>query len=219
MKQLFVEHGLKLVQSQIVVSMYDNFEFLRMKEHDAVSAKDTFILAKHDETQFVMRTHSTSFQRHVFEMHGDYIKQRISTQRDIGFFTYGKVFRKDDSSMHSYCFHQCDILVYRHTYKSIYDYIEFVMSIVSCLCNKTLKYRIRESYFPFTSPSYEVDILYNDEYVEILGCGFEHKKILRNFNIENMDIFALGIGIERLASLIFNVNNIKALRLHNCDDK
>ena len=219
LKQLFIGHGLKFVKSNIIVARYDNFDFLRMKDHNSTSTKDTFMLTKHNEKQLVMRTHSTAFQRHVFEQHGDRIKHAVGVRRNIGFFTYGKVFRKDDSSMHSYCFHQCDILMYNCEYKSIYEYIEYTMSIISHLCNTTLQYRIRESYFPFTLPSYEIDIMYNNKYIEILGCGFEHKAILQHFSIVDTNIFALGVGIERLASLIFNVHNIKTLRLQSCYGK
>ena len=219
MKREFIKNNLTFIQSNLVVSEYDNFSFLRMKEHDAISSECTFILHKTSSgVQYVLRTHSTSFHRQLFQHKSKFIKSSINNNRNFGFFTCGKVFRKDDSSMHSYCFHQFDILMYTSEYNSIYDYINFIMKIIANVCNVTLHYRIRESYFPFTYPSYEVDIMYNNKYIEILGCGFEHEDILQQFNIDT-NIFALGVGVERLASLIFKIENIKTLRLYNCHDK
>ena len=76
--------------------------------------------------------------------------------------------------------------------------------------DNALKIRFRPSYFPFTEPSTEVDMLLNDKWLEIAGCGMVHPNVLKNVNInpKKMKGFAFGIGIDRLAMLKFKINDL-----------
>ena len=74
-----------------------------------------------------------------------------------------------------------------------------------------LEYRWNSDYFPFTHPSYELEILYNDQWVEILGCGVIEQQILDNCTVSNKKGWAFGIGLERLAMLMFKIKDIRML--------
>ena len=85
---------------------------------------------------------------------------------------------------------------------------EFVESFFE----REVKLRFRPSYFPFTEPSAEVDILWeNDEWLEILGCGMVHPNVLTNSGIdpEKYSGYAFGMGIERLAMLYYGVSDLR----------
>ena len=77
--------------------------------------------------------------------------------------------------------------------------------------DNALKIRFRPSYFPFTEPSAEVDMLLNDKWLEIAGCGMVHPNVLKNVSInpKKMKGFAFGIGIDRLAMLKFKINDLR----------
>jgi phenylalanyl-tRNA synthetase alpha chain len=75
-----------------------------------------------------------------------------------------------------------------------------------------MKLRFRPSYFPFTEPSAEVDLLSQDNHwLEILGCGMVHPKVLTNLGIDNETFngYAFGMGVERLAMLKYGINDIR----------
>ena len=70
--------------------------------------------------------------------------------------------------------------------------------------------RFRSSYFPFTTPSMEVDMKYNNKWLELMGCGMVHQKVLKNVGIDSgYQGFAFGLGIERLAMIKLNASDIR----------
>lgn len=73
---------------------------------------------------------------------------------------------------------------------------------------KDHQYRFNNDYFPFTNPSFEVEVLFNDKWMEILGCGVIHTQIINNLNL-NIKGWAFGLGLERLAMILFNINDIR----------
>ncbi len=71
------------------------------------------------------------------------------------------------------------------------------------------KYRFNNDYFPFTEPSFEVEVFFEGRWLEILGCGIIHKDILKNNNLENYSGWAFGLGLERLAMILFKITDIR----------
>ena len=70
--------------------------------------------------------------------------------------------------------------------------------------------RFRSSYFPFTTPSMEVDMKHNNKWLELMGCGMVHRKVLQNVGIDDeYQGFAFGLGVERLAMIKNNVTDIR----------
>ncbi|BCL65666.1 phenylalanyl-tRNA synthetase subunit alpha [uncultured bacterium] len=193
--------------SNIITTYEDNFYFLECDDnHIALSNKDTFLL----KDNYILRTHTTSFQKSVLNKY----KLSINNNVNLNALNYGVVFRKDDSSKHSYFFHQIDGIMCNYS-DNINDYIIFLITSIKYVLfnHKNIQVRIRSSYFPFTYPSFEIDIIINNEIIEILGCGFIKQSILNKCSINKKNIFAFGLGIERIASINFNIPNIKKLRL------
>ena len=77
---------------------------------------------------------------------------------------------------------------------------------------KKMEIRFRPSYFPFTEPSAEIDIKFNNKWLEVLGCGMVHNNVLMNVNIDTKKYsgFAFGLGIERFAMLKYGVPDLRA---------
>jgi tRNA synthetases class II core domain (F) len=84
-----------------------------------------------------------------------------------------------------------------------------IESFVKYLLGSDLQYRWVDAYFPFTHPSFEMEILYNNEWIEILGCGVVEYKILENCQIKNMISYAAGFGLERLAMIKYKIPDLR----------
>ena len=117
-------------------------------------------------------------------------------------------------------FHQIEGL-YVNTQVSFAELKDLIYKIVYALFGESIKLRFRPSFFPFTEPSAEVDILFEDEnkWLEILGCGIVNPRVLENCNI-NPDEFqglAFGLGIERIAMLKYGVKDIREFYKSNLD--
>ena len=131
----------------------------------------------------------------------------------------GKVYRKDDDSTHLPMFHQIEGIFidkdvnFAHLKDLIYEIINF-------LFGKEVEIRFRPSYFPFTEPSAEVDILSDDgKWLEILGCGIVNPIVLENckVNSDKYQGFAFGLGIERIAMIKYGVKDIREFYKSNLD--
>ena len=97
---------------------------------------------------------------------------------------------------------------------------DLIFKIIHALFDKDIKIRFRPSYFPFTEPSAEVDILSKDgKWLEILGCGIVNPKVLENCGIDpnNYSGLAFGLGIERIAMLKHEVKDIRNFYKSNLD--
>lgn len=100
-----------------------------------------------------------------------------------------------------------------HTVEAV-KLIEFELKnllerMVLSLFGKRLKFRWVDAYFPFTQPSWELEIYHNDKWFEILGCGIMRNEILNHAGVHNSIGFAFGLGLERLAMIIYNIPDIR----------
>jgi len=184
-----------------------NFDMLNIREsHPARQMHDTFYV---DEKKYVLRTHTSPVQ----------IRSMISNNPPMAFVSGGKVYRKDDDATHLPMFHQVEgIYVDENvTFSHLKD---LIYKIIYSLFGDDVVLRFRPSYFPFTEPSAEVDILSQDgTWLEILGCGIINPIVLENCNIntENYNGLAFGLGIERIAMLKHGIQDIREFYKSNLD--
>jgi phenylalanyl-tRNA synthetase alpha chain len=123
----------------------------------------------------------------------------------------GRVYRCDSDQTHSPMFHQLEGLMVteRTTFAELKGLIN---EFLAAFFGKPLTVRFRPSFFPFTEPSAEVDILAdNGKWLEVMGCGMVHPKVLTNCGIdaEKYTGFAFGMGIERFAMLYYGIDDLR----------
>jgi phenylalanyl-tRNA synthetase alpha chain len=187
-------------------------------EHPARDMQDTFYisrLSKEDSNpaDILLRTHTSSVQVRVMQNH----KPPIRT------ISPGRVFRNEAISARAHCiFHQVEGL-YIDEYVSFADLKQTLLFFAMEMLGKETQIRLRPSYFPFTEPSAEMDVSCRlckgkgcnvckyTGWLEILGCGMVHPNVLEACNIDSNKYtgFAFGMGIERLAMLKYQVNDLR----------
>lgn len=177
-----------------VVTIINNFDLLLIpSNHPSRSLSDTYYLTA-DE---VLRTHTSAHQNELLK------------QGERHFLVSGDVYRKDEiDRFHFPVFHQMEgVHIVEDNVDPETDLKHTLTGLVNFLFpNK--QYRFNTDYFPFTNPSYEVEVLLGDKWVEILGCGVIQQQILTNNNITKRG-WAFGLGLERLAILFYDIPDIR----------
>ena len=204
---LLISYGFEILHGPEIESEEFNFDMLNIKEsHPARQMHDTFYV---NQKSHVLRTHTSPVQ----------IRGMLETKPPLAFISGGKVFRKDDDSTHLPMFHQIEG-IYVDKNVSLANLKDLIFKIIKSLFGEDIKIRFRPSYFPFTEPSAEVDILSNNgNWLEILGCGIVNPVVLENCNIDSKKYsgFAFGLGIERIAMLKHEVSDIRDFYKSNLD--
>ena len=176
-----------------------NFDLLNIKKsHPARQMHDTFYI---NNKSGVLRTHTSPVQ----------IRSMLQSKPPLAYSSAGKVYRKDDDATHLPMFHQVEgICVDKEiTFAQLKDLIH---KIIYAIFDDDVQIRFRPSYFPFTEPSAEVDILSeNGKWLEILGCGIVNPIVLENCKIDSTKYsgLAFGLGVERIAMLKHEVKDIR----------
>ena len=176
------------------VSIEDNFDKLLIpKDHVARSKSDTYYVNENT----VLRTHTSAHQNELLSLGHD------------SFIVIGDVYRKDEIDKSHYpVFHQMEILsLVNDDVNPELELKKVLTGLVNHLFNNC-EFRINDDYFPFTHPSFEIEVKYEGNWLEILGCGVVKEEILLN-NGRNKKAFAIGLGIERLAMLFFEIPDIR----------
>ena len=204
---LLVSFGFEIVDGPEIETEEFNFDMLNIKKtHPARQMHDTFYVEKKSN---LLRTHTSPVQ----------IRGLLKKSPPLAFISGGKVYRKDDDSTHLPMFHQVEgILVDENV--SFAHLKDLIYKIVYSLFGQDVELRFRPSYFPFTEPSAEVDILSNEgKWLEILGCGIVNPIVLKNCNIDPKKFsgLAFGLGIERIAMLKHQVKDIREFYKSNLD--
>ena len=205
--KLLADLGFKEVHGPEIETEEFNFDMLNIKKsHPARQMHDTFYV---ENKKNVLRTHTSPVQ----------IRSMLISKPPIAFTSAGKVYRKDDDATHLPMFHQVEgIYVDENvTFANLKDLIH---KILHELFGDNVQIRFRPSYFPFTEPSAEVDILSDSgKWLEILGCGVVNPKVLENCNIDSNKYsgLAFGLGVERIAMLKYGVNDIREFYKSNLD--
>ncbi|QJC32790.1 phenylalanine--tRNA ligase subunit alpha [Enterobacteriaceae endosymbiont of Donacia semicuprea] len=198
-ENFFVKIGFKIVIGLEIEDSFHNFDALNIpKYHPARTEKDTFWLDKN----ILLRTQTSNIQIRIMK----------KKKPPIRILTSGKVYRNDYDNNHTPMFHQIEGL-YIDKKVSFTDLKGILSIFLDFFFGKKYQTRIRPSYFPFTEPSLEMDILNkNKKWIEVLGAGMVHPNVLKNVNINSSKYngFAFGIGVERLTMLYYNINDIRS---------
>jgi len=208
---VFSRIGFTVSEGPEIEDDWHNFTALNLPEyHPARDMQDTFFIEK--DPDMLLRTHTSSVQVRYME----------NNKPPIRTISPGRVFRNEDISARSHCiFHQIEGL-YIDTDVSFADLKQTLLYFTQEMFGKS-KIRLRPSYFPFTEPSAEVDIYWGLEtetdykitkgtgWLEIMGCGMVDPNVLKNANIdpEIYTGYAFGMGIERIAMLLYQIPDIR----------
>lgn len=203
--------GFTFISSSEIETEQNNFTALNVPaNHPSRSLKDTFYLNILDLTgnPLLLRTHMSSSQPYSF----------MTGLVPLRVFSIGKVFRRDDDSHHLPIFYQLDGLWLDAGLNLCHLKTLCLKLLNRILYKSNFSARFRTSYFPFTEPSVEVDVCNSKsrQWIEVLGGGLVHPKVLCNagFSQTNHTGLAFGMGIERLIMLKRNLNDINSVRNH-----
>ncbi len=211
MKEIFLGLGFSVDQFPDIESDYYCFEALNMpKDHPARDMQDSYFI----NPEIVLRTHTTAMDVRVME--------KYYPEYPIKVVVPGRCYRRDDDLRHSPMFHQIDGIAIDERI-TLGDLKGTLLSFAEQMFGGELEIRLRPSFFPFTQPSAEVDILCvvcggdgcrlcsQTGWLEILGSGIIHPKVLERggYDPEEVSGFAFGMGVERIAMLKYGVDNIR----------
>jgi phenylalanyl-tRNA synthetase alpha chain len=208
---IFTQIGFSISEGPEIEDDWHNFTALNLpKHHPARDMQDTFFIQTNPD--ILLRTHTSSVQ----------VRHMENNQPPIRTISPGRVFRNEAISSRSHCiFHQIEGL-YIAKDVSFADLKQTLKYFTEALFGNS-KIRLRPSYFPFTEPSAEVDIYWGLDtetdyritkgtgWLEIMGCGMVDPNVLKNCDIdpEEYSGFAFGMGIERIAMLLYQVSDIR----------
>ena len=198
-ERLFGEMGFKVARGPEIEDGFHNFDALNIPaHHPARTDHDTFYF----NPDLMLRTHTSGVQIRTME----------HQQPPIRIIAPGRVYRNDYDMTHTPMFHQVEgLLVDEHA--SFTELKGILHDFLRNYFEEDLTIRFRPSYFPFTEPSAEVDVMgKNGKWLEVLGCGMVHPNVLRSVGIdpEKYSGFAFGMGVERLTMLRYGVNDLRA---------
>ncbi|MBP9752649.1 MAG: phenylalanine--tRNA ligase subunit alpha [Proteobacteria bacterium] len=205
-KTYFTSLGFEFKTAPDIETEENNFDALNIPNfHPARQSQDTFYIdgQEREINRFLVRTHTSNAQIHTLK----------SCKPPLRSFTIGRAYRNDAiDATHTPMFHQLELIAVdetitmAHLKTTIVDFLKFFFN------QKDLQVRFRPSFFPFTSPSAEVDIMMKGRgWLEILGCGLIHPNVLTNCGIDSniYNGFAAGMGIERLTMLKYGIKDIR----------
>ncbi len=205
---IFARLGFELADGPEIEDDWHNFEALNFPPHHPARAMhDTFYMRPDGSgVARLLRTHTSGVQVR-------YMQDHVPPLRMIA---AGKVYRSDSDQTHTPMFHQVEgLLVDEHA--SFADLKGTLAEFVRAFFERDFQMRFRPSYFPFTEPSAEVDIAWEQpdgsmRWLEVLGCGMVHPNVLRNIGIdpEKYTGYAFGLGVERFAMLRYGVDDLRS---------
>ncbi|HZW58684.1 MAG TPA: phenylalanine--tRNA ligase subunit alpha [Woeseiaceae bacterium] len=197
-ERIFRQAGFEVRSGPEIEDDFHNFTALNIPEnHPARALHDTFYFPGGQ----LLRTHTSPVQ----------IRSMMAEGAPIRIIAPGRVYRCDSDQTHTPMFHQVEGLVvdrgisFANLKAALHQFVESFFERDATL-------RFRASYFPFTEPSAEVDVLWEEgKWLEILGCGMVHPNVLRTAGVDadTYTGYAFGIGIERLAMLRYGVTDLR----------
>jgi phenylalanyl-tRNA synthetase alpha chain len=208
---IFTSAGYDVVQGPEIEDDYHNFGALNIPAHHPARAMhDTFYF----DSGLLLRTHTSTVQVRVME----------TGEAPFRFICPGRVYRCDSDLTHTPMFHQVEgMLVDEHV--TMADLKGLLVEFLQVFFEADLDVRFRPSYFPFTEPSAEIDVqcvsckgegcrvCSQTGWLEIGGCGMVHPNVLKSSNVdtEKYTGFAFGMGVDRLAMLRYQINDLRLL--------
>ena len=200
---IFARMGYQLADGPEIEDDWHNFEALNFPPHHPARAMhDTFYFGDGR----LLRTHTSGVQ----------VRFMAENKPPLRMIAAGKVYRSDSDQTHTPMFHQVEGLLVDET-SSFADLKGTLSEFVRAFFERDFEMRFRPSYFPFTEPSAEVDIAWQQpdgstRWLEVLGCGMVHPNVLRSCGIdpERYSGFAFGLGVERFTMLRYGVNDLRS---------
>jgi phenylalanyl-tRNA synthetase alpha chain len=200
---IFARLGYQLADGPEIEDDFHNFEALNFPPHHPARAMhDTFYFPDGR----LLRTHTSGVQ----------VRFMGANKPPLRMIAAGKVYRSDSDQTHTPMFHQVEGLLVDET-SSFADLKGTLSEFVRAFFERDFEMRFRPSYFPFTEPSAEVDIAWQQpdgstRWLEVLGCGMVHPNVLRHCGIdpERYTGFAFGLGVERFAMLRYGVDDLRS---------
>ena len=198
-ESFFAELGFETKQGPEIEDDFHNFDALNIPEHHPARADhDTFYF----NPKLMLRTQTSGVQIRTMEQQ----------QPPLRIISPGRVYRNDYDMTHTPMFHQVEGLMVDKNV-SFTELKGILHDFLHNFFEEDLKIRFRPSFFPFTEPSAEVDVMgKNGKWLEVLGCGMVHPNVLRSVGIdpEVYSGFAFGMGVERLTMLRYGVTDLRA---------
>ena len=197
-EKIFRNAGFGVRSGPEIEDDFHNFTALNIPDnHPARAMHDTFYFPNGK----LLRTHTSPVQ----------IRSMVEEGVPIRIIAPGRVYRCDSDQTHTPMFHQVEGLVVDKGI-SFANLKSILHQFVEAYFERKAELRFRPSYFPFTEPSAEVDVLWGeDKWLEILGCGMVHPNVLEAAGVDAEEYtgYAFGLGVERLAMLRYNVTDLR----------
>jgi phenylalanyl-tRNA synthetase alpha chain len=206
---IFTGLGFAIAEGPEVEADYYNFEALNIpKDHPARDMQDTFYVSE----GIVLRTHTSPIQIRTMEKH----------KPPVRIIAPGKVYRCDSDMTHTPMFHQVEGLMVGEGI-SFGDLKGILTAFIHTIFDEETALKFRPSFFPFTEPSAEVDMLCvmcrgkgcrvcsHTGWIEILGAGMVHPAVFENvgYHAHEVSGFAFGMGVERIAMLKYGIDDLR----------
>ncbi len=216
LEDLFVSMGYDVCSGPELETDEYCFERLNLpKGHPARDMQDSFYITD----EYLLRTQTSAVQARTMVANKE--------KTPIREITAGKTYRREDDATHSHQFGQIEGLVidYKENHVSLADLKGTLEVLVRTIIDKNSNLRFRPSYFPFTEPSYEVDVscfkcggkgcnlCKQTGWIEVLGCGMVHPNVLKmnGYDPEKFGGFAFGTGLDRLAMFKYGIPDMRYL--------
>lgn len=207
MIQIFNTMGFSIEDGPEIETDYYNFEALNFpKNHPARAMQDTFFT----ENFSLLRTHTSPIQIRFAQLNPPPIK----------IIAPGRVYRVDMDRTHSPMFHQLDGLWIDKNINFANLKGVLINFLRTFFAKENLQVRFRASFFPFTEPSAEIDILDdNGQWLEVAGCGMVHPNVLKACKIDSALYtgFAFGLGVDRFTMLRYSINDLRSMFVPELD--
>lgn len=209
---IFYDLGFEIADGPELEDEFHNFDALNMpKDHPARDMQDTFWMKNNkvkamnnsDKKRLVLRTHTSSVQIRYLETH----------KPPVRIIVPGKVFRNEATDVtHEAQFGQVEAL-YVDKNVSLAHLKGSLENMFKKLFGNDVEIRFRPSFFPFTEPSIEVDMRWNNKWLEMGGAGLIHPNVFKsvNINANEWQGFAFGFSLDRIAMLKFGIDDIRFL--------
>ncbi|RDI91458.1 phenylalanyl-tRNA ligase subunit alpha [Thermosipho africanus Ob7] len=197
LEDIFISMGFEVVEGPEVEDTWHNFDALNTPEwHPARDVQDSFYFTD----KILLRTHTSPVQ----------VRTMLERKPPLAIISPGRVFRRDYDSTHLPMFTQMEGL---YVDKNVtVKHLKYTLEeMARKVFGDSAKVRLKPSFFPFTEPSYEVDILFNGKWLEILGAGMVDPNVFKNvgYDPNEWSGFAFGLGLERIAMVKYGIRDIR----------
>ncbi|ADD79749.1 phenylalanine--tRNA ligase subunit alpha [Candidatus Riesia pediculicola] len=199
-RDYFFKLGFSSEEGPEIENEKNNFDFLNIpKDHPDRRKQSTFWI----DQENLLRTQISCIQ----------VRSMKKRNPPVRIISSGKVYRKDYDQNHTPMFHQTDGFIIEKLVNFIY-LRDILVDFLKSFFKRDIETRLRSSYFPFTEPSMEIDVLdVKGNWIEVIGCGMMHPKILSNIHINSQDYsgLAFGIGVDRIVTIRHEIPDIRIL--------